>query len=501
MKMNKIMEKLRRKNKNQYKLLGICVFLSVLLVTSFTLMYFSSSIQKLLPPGGDTRKLSWLMLGVTIIGCTIFTLYGAGLFFRYKSREIGVFLALGEVKSKLGRSLAMEAGAVIFRYISGGLILAVPLSYIIWKAFQSILIGSDAIQYQPAFSGLAAGIIFAVFLVLCIFAAGRRFIRRANIMDILNEQRKTEMVREIKPWTGRLGVFLIFAGLLLAMAVPAICINVFLFVMPSVWNVTYGISIAGMYLFMLSAVGRSKKGKHPERYYKNIVSTSLMRFTARQTTKNMCVITLLVSVLLLSSFWGAMYYHSAYSSGEQAPYDYSLHYPSNEKQITKEDILSLAERHETKIHNYEESKALVLLIDYAARDLKDDGKYIDITPRKLALFISASDFSKISGKQSDIREGEYKTIVPEGYRPSIWVKPDCLLKVGIRQKKMTDGVTLRYTGKEEFDNFTNISDPFTFILSDPDYAKFAAQTGTDSMENLVFLTLTMCTILMILPLN
>ena len=40
MTMNKIMGKLRRHNKNQYTLLGICVFLSVLLVTSFTLMYF-----------------------------------------------------------------------------------------------------------------------------------------------------------------------------------------------------------------------------------------------------------------------------------------------------------------------------------------------------------------------------------------------------------------------------------------------------------------------------
>ena len=61
MTMNKIMGKLRRHNKNQYTLLGICVFLSVLLVTSFTLMYFSPTVQGLLPEGGDTRKLSWLM--------------------------------------------------------------------------------------------------------------------------------------------------------------------------------------------------------------------------------------------------------------------------------------------------------------------------------------------------------------------------------------------------------------------------------------------------------
>lgn len=486
MKMNKIMAKLREKNKNQYYLLGICVFLSVLLVTSFTLMYFSPSIQELLPPGGDTRKLAWLMLGVTVIGCTIFTLYGTGLFLRYKSREIGVFLALGEVKENLGRFLFIEVGAVIVRYILCGLVLAIPLSYLIWKVFQSLLIGSDDMKYQLGIPGLAAGITFASFLILCIFFAGKRFIRRANIMDILNEQRKTEMVREIKPWTGRLGIFLIFTGLILAMAVPAICVNVFLFSMPSVWNLTYCISIGGLYLLMLAAVGRARKGKHPQKYYRHIVSTSLMRFTARQTTKNMCVITLLVFVLLLSAFWGAMYYRSAYSSGEQAPYDYSLHYPSDEKQLAKDDIFQIASRHKTEIRDYEECQTLMLLIDYKARDLKEDGKYIDIRPRKLASFIAASDFSRISGEKVSVGEGEYKTIVPDGYHPSIWVKPDCLLKAGTWSNEMPDGVKLRYTGTKEFDNFKDTSDPFTFILSDKDYARFAVVTGSDSMENLIF---------------
>ena len=64
MTMSSITAKLRRKNQDQYRLLGICIFLSVLLVSSFTIMFFSPSIQEFLPQGGDTRKLMWLMLGV-----------------------------------------------------------------------------------------------------------------------------------------------------------------------------------------------------------------------------------------------------------------------------------------------------------------------------------------------------------------------------------------------------------------------------------------------------
>ncbi len=41
MTMNKILEKLRKENKDQYRILGICIFLSILLVSSYAMMYFS----------------------------------------------------------------------------------------------------------------------------------------------------------------------------------------------------------------------------------------------------------------------------------------------------------------------------------------------------------------------------------------------------------------------------------------------------------------------------
>ena len=99
---NKIFAKLRRKNKGQYGILAFCIFLSVLLLTAFALMYFGPTVQEFLPEGGDTRKLAILLLGATAVGCAIFTLYASILFFRYKSREYGIFLALGEQKKTLG---------------------------------------------------------------------------------------------------------------------------------------------------------------------------------------------------------------------------------------------------------------------------------------------------------------------------------------------------------------------------------------------------------------
>lgn len=469
MTMNKIAAKLRCKNNGQYRLLGICIFLSVLLVSSFTMMFFSPSIQEFLPPGGDTRKLMWLMLGVVSIGCLLFTLYGSSLFFRKKSREFGVMLALGAPKKELARQLAGELAAVTGKYILGGILSAIPVSFLIWKLFQTIVINTAQMQYRFGIAGILAGILFAVMLSVCILILGIRFIRRANIMDILNAGRKTEMVREIKPWYGKLGTILIITGLFLAMAVPQLTVRIFRQGMPGIWNSTYLFSAAGLYLLLLSGVAHSKKGKHPEKYYRNIISTNLMRFAARQTTRNMCVIALLVFVMVLAAFWGVMYYYSATEGGTLAPYDYSLHFPAGESQIGQGDIEELAGEYGTELLSYEELYSLELIIRYTGRDMDDQKRYFDVEYEKLSSFVSASDFERISGKSVLLKEGGYLTVTASGYQESIWVNPDCLSE--IRHPVTGDTLKPQFQGTVEFDNLALTGEPFVFILADADYQR------------------------------
>lgn len=480
MTMSKITAKLRRKNRDQYRLLGICIFLSVLLVSSFTMMFFSPSIQEFLPPGGDTRKLMWLMLGVVGIGCLIFTLYGSSLFFRRKSREFGVLLALGAEKKELARQLSGELAAVVGKYIFFGILLAVPASFLIWKLFQMIVINTSQMQYRFGITGIFAGILFAVILSLCVLILGIRFICRANIMDILNANRKTEMVREIKPWIGKLGIVLVAVGFFLAMAVPQLTVYLFRQGMPTVWNMTYLLCVIGLYLVILSAVGRSKKGKHPEKYYSNIISTSLMRFTARQTTRNMCVISLLVFVMVLAAFWGVMYYYSATDGGMEAPYDYSLHYPAEESQIGQEDILRLAKDYGVRLTSYETLESLELIIRYTGRDMDNQRRYFDVEYEKLASFISASDFTRISGISVSLKAGEYQTVTAAGFRENVWVSVDCLNEIQhpVTGERMVPG----FRGTVECDNLSIVSYPFLFLLSDEDYRRFSEELAEEQKE-------------------
>lgn len=484
MTMSKITAKLRKKNRDQYLLLGICIFLSVILVTSFTMMYFSPSIQELLPPGGDTRKLMKLMMGVVMIGCLIFTLYGSSLFFRKKSREFGVMLALGEERGALAGQLVKELAAVVVKYVLSGILLAVPVSYLIWKLFQAIALNTARLKYRPGNAGIFAGILFAAILSLCILVLGIRFIRQADIMNILNASRKTEMVREIKPWFGRLGAALVAAGLFLAMAVPQLTVRLFRQGMPAIWNVTYLLGIAGLYLIVLSAVGYSKKGKHPEKYYKNIISTNLMRFTARQTTRNMLCIALLVFVMIGSAFWGVMYYFSAMDGGGEAPYDYSWHYPAKEAQIGKEETEKIAREHKVTLTAYEDLDSLQLVIRYTGRDMDEQKRYFDAEYEKLASFIAASDFERISGRSISLKAGEYQTVTTTDFQENVWVSVDCLNE--IENPVTGERMVPEFRGTAEFDNLAIGSDPFAFLLSDEDYNRFAKDLPDDWKEKHAF---------------
>lgn len=484
MTMNKIIEKLRRRNRGQYTLLGICIFLSVFLVTAFTCMYFSKTVQNLLPEGGDTRKLVWLLLFAAVAGCTIFTVYGANLFFRNKSREFGVFLALGERKKRLAAQMVRELATVIAKYVFWGIAAAIPASWLIWKIFETLLTNAGDLTYRFSMTGAAAGFLFACFLVLCIGAAGKRFVKRANIMDILNEQRKTEVVKEIKPWTGKLGIGMIVTGLLLAMAAPQIWVRMTLSQLPALWNATWLICVAGLYLFLLSAVGSSRKGRNAGKYYGNIISANLMRFTARQTTRNMCVIALLIFTVMISVFWAVSNYYASSAGGDNAPFDYSLHYPAPENQVTENDIHNLAQKHGVEITGYEETQAAELIIRYAGRDLDDNGKYFDIIEEKLASFLPVSAYNKISGKKTPLRQGEYKTITYTDYQETIWEGPDGLREV----ENPVTGATMRlaFAGTEEFDNLADMSRPFFFIVSDEDYRRLSESLDQAWMENMVF---------------
>lgn len=467
--MNKIYKKLRKNTKGQYYLLSFCVFLSVLLVTSFSLMYFGPTVQEFLPDGGDTRKMANLLLGVTAVGCFVFTVYASGLFFRFKAREYGILMALGTEKRQLKKLLFKELSVVTALASFFGLLLSIPVSFLIWKLFELFIISNEQMTYRFGAVGFLPGILFSCILACVLGIAGRRFINRSDIMEILRTQQKTEMVKEIKGWTFPVGVALTVIGILLGAGLPQIAARVWGISLSGIGNLFYLLALVGIYFILLSAVAQSRAKKNRKKYYGNLISISLMRFTAKATTKNMCVMTLLIFVCGFSAFYGMQYVISGGAADTESGKDFSLHYPVSENQIGKEEIYDTASSYGIEVTDFTENVATNFVVSYNAKDFDESGnRYIEVYRDKemASLFVSESDFEKLSRQEMNVEPGTYQTVTKTDYT-GFFEYEDGLKEVMNPDTGKTYPLT--YGGSVESDVLAAVSEPFAYVVCDEEY--------------------------------
>ena len=482
---SKLFDKLREKNRGQYRMLAFCIFLSVLLIGAFAMMYFGPTVQDFLPEGGDTRKMATLLMAATAAGCSIFTLYASMLFFRYKSREYGIFLALGEQKRNLNRLLFRELAGVTAYASLAGLAAAVPTSWLIWKLFESFLVSTDEMVYRFGFGGVVVGAGFAVLLALLLGIAGYRFVRRTDIMKILRTQHQPEMVKKIPSWTLPAGIVMIPLGILLALGIPQMSVYLLGRSAPSVTNLFYVFAVAGIYLVLLNIVGGSRADRNRRRFYKNMVSVSLMRFSARSATRNMCVIVLLLFACLFACSFGLTYLDSGSLGSMENTKGFAMHYPAGENTLTKEDIFDTAEEYDVQIRDYAEGDGADLVISHNTTDYTEDGQYVSVDRdhAKTSLFLSEEMYETLTGRTAEVEPGTYRTVITPEYQENIWEHVDGLYRAA--NPDTGTAKELSFAGTLEDGNLPRMSDPYAYVIDSGDYAELTEGISGTWSEHLV----------------
>ncbi len=485
MTMHNIWKSLQSKSRGQYRLLGLCTFLSVLLLASFSLMYYGPTVQNFLPEGGDTRKMASLLLAVTAVACFIFTLYASSLFFRNKSREYGILMALGLPKKKLQRLLIRELSLLCAVSCLAGLLFALPVSFLIWKLFELFIISNEQMRYRPGIAGFLPGILFCFLLVPALGIAVRKFVRRSNIIEILRTSQKTEMIQEIPDRTLPAGMVLTVSGILLGSGLPQFCARVLHRSLPSVFSLLYLLSLAGIYLIILSAVSQSRLKKNRKKYYANLVSISLMRFSAKATARSMCVIVLLLFVCCFSAFYGMQYAMPPDLLNESQGRTFSMHYPIDESQTGRSEIEDTAKRYGLTVTDFMENNAANLVISYHRRDFNEDGtQYLDLYSEKetAALFLAQTDYNAFANQDILIAPGTYKTVTASEYS-SFFDFPD-----GLKEAMNPDTgavFQLQYDGSLVNDTLAQMSRPFLYVINDTDYKKMTRGLSRAYQEHMV----------------
>lgn len=412
MTMNKIYGKLRSHNKKNYVMLIFCIILSVLLVTSYGLIYFSPTVQIILPDGGDSSKMADMVFAAAILGCGIFTIYASSLFYRYKSREMGIFMALGAPRTKLRKVLFIDILIATLGSCAAGMLLAIPLARGIWGMFRMLIIDTKDMEYQVGWIGLFIGAVFSLFVCASIFVMAVRFLRRTNIIEVLNDSRISEPVKDVKGWYFPCGIILTVAGFLIAYYGLSVTEKLFGYRIYSIWNVFYLLCCVGVYMIMVYVVVHAKRGNHPEKYYKNIISTSMMRFMGRQTVRNMCVIVLLVFGGLFTVNYVPVMWTGNQETVKNMEKDFLFTYPAEVEQVTKNEIEVLADEYKVSVKDYYEMTAVTLITDGMMEKEGKNGKVIDIYEKELqgSVFYRASDIEELTGEQTEVKPGVYKRI-------------------------------------------------------------------------------------------
>lgn len=474
MTLNKIFYKLRKKNKENYRQLQFCIMFAAFLISSFISIVLNPAIQGALPAGGDSRKQVYMIFCIAVIGCFVFTIYAAGLFLRYKSREIGIFLALGAGKKRLSKALYSDLGKIILMQSAIGIAAGTVMAFLALCLFQAVFPLGIEDAALISLSGLAVSVLFCTVAGVSVMIQAYRFTKKSNIIDILNEQRKNEPLKDnIKSRYLTVGVVCLIAGILIAgVGAPTYTkiTKQYLGILP---NMFYLLSLFGLYRILIYSIVVHKRGKNPQKYYKNIISYGLLKFQGRSIVKNM----LIVSLLIICGLFACLYSPTKYSLDQEAvrsnPVDFSIFYPHNADELEKEDIMKLAEEHNVQITDYHEAEFIRLLGSGVNReDIDEAGKLIEIYEKEHMYFsfLKESAYNEITGQNLKLENGTYKLLINDTMYENIFYN-----------FKDLDYVTNQYSnvekefqsaGTEKFAGLVNdrgVNGASRYIISDADY--------------------------------
>lgn len=485
--MSDLLKKLRNYNQRNYLQFIFCMTFSVLLITSYAVMLYSTIVQQTLPVGGDSRKQVMMIFAIAIIGCLIFIMYAASLFLKFKSRETGVFLALGAKKKYLSQKLTIEMLQLMIGCIVAGVVLGIGLAFLIWQIFQMVLSNLGDMSLGLSITGIAIGLIFGLVSMVPVLFQLYRFVQRTDMMEILYHEHKNEPLRPVTTKYGISGVVLLIVGIVVGFVVPRIVSSTMGILLPGLWNVTYLFSLVGIYRIMIYAIMKSKRGRNPQKYYNDLIGSNMMKFQGRQTVRNMSIIALLLTASLFACFYPPQL-ASATNALLNSPVDYELHYNNAEEEIDRQELYRLANKHDVKIKDYQEIIFSELIASGVERDWTDDGKLMEeyMEDHRLADFIDVTTFNRATKNNLTVPQGQYYRVKGQEEAETFFEKDDDMDRVTNPVTKEVFSVSFK--GIVRCQQLVSQGSR-RYVLNDQDYQKMKANLTQENQTKQILLML------------
>lgn len=460
---------------------GLPLF-SVLLITAYVSIMRSPTVLGILPEGGDSRKMLMGIFALAAVGCGVFSLYSASLFFRYKSREAGIFMVLGASRKKLSKRLFQELALLSGGSCLAGALLGTPFAWCVWQLFRLFIVNTDEMKMAFDPKAYFIALAFTVFLMLSLAVMGARFVGRTNIIDIVNQQHISEPVHDVKPWFGPLGILLMLVGGAAGYFMPAVVRDAFHSYQVGWTKAFYPVFFVGLYMVLIHTVVHGwRQGRNR---YKNIVSRSMMKFEGRQTVNIMLVLTVLIAGAYFSTFNTPMMGTERMLETDSRPVDYAFHYRADQNPPARSEIEAMASKDNVAITEWKDTEFAVLGKDGNESIYGGDGK-IQEEYRKLlgeSNYFSESSFNKMTGQAVDVRPGRFALVVSEEAAGDMDPGGKTLL-TNMTTRKTLD---LGFQQYLRFDMLASSYDSSYYVLDDADYAEITSGLADEWREKLVY---------------
>ena len=138
-------------------------------------------------------------------------------------------------------------------------------------------------------------------------------------------------------------------------------------------NIFYLLSLFGLYRILIYSIAVHKRGRNPQKYYKNLISYGLLKFQGRSIVKNMLIVCLLIVCSLFACLYSPTRYMTERDGINKNPVDYTMSYPLSADELDQADIEELADQYDVTITEYHaEYRLLCLLVRNANRVVSRD---------------------------------------------------------------------------------------------------------------------------------
>lgn len=412
MKLKDITKKLVKNNFKEYALLIFSVAFAVCMTTTMAMIQFSPSVLNVLVPGGSSQMTALALYVIMMIGCITFIIFAQGLFMRYKSKEIGIFMSLGIKKDQVKKIVKKEMAYIIPLAAIIGIILAIPVSFICWNSI-GVFFSNTESKFRIGWVGVIIGIIFTIVAKIIIDVITAKYISKVDILKILKTSSEVEEVKGGKPSLGIMGMLFIILG--------PVFINVSLHTSHPIWgkagDIGMVLCILGVYFFaaQVSTIGSIVKNISSKAYYKNLVFFNFMKLKGKQYTLSLFVGTLLTGVGLFSLLFNIGPLIEGNAKIQSSSSDFEFTSISHAAEIKKEEINKLANEYELNVTKFKEIDGILLTSYNHLSDFGDEWWWGEDE-----IFVSESNFNKFFRENVDVNRGKYVVAVDYKVKGDHW---------------------------------------------------------------------------------